>query len=145
MAGDESLSHSYNQSYSRKQIDAVLDKIKRCVEHGKYTISLNENRQENIDFINEYNLTSKKQRQILLEITTDDFCHSLKNKKQGFEHETLYVFTPEVLLKDADGNTVSLYVYTKFNIIETRRGNFTVIISFHKLNRPIQFAFKTQR
>lgn len=99
---------------------------------------------KNIDFINEYNLTTKRQRQILLGIVTDDFCYSLKNKRQGFEHETLYVFAPKVLLQDADDNAVSLYVYTKFNIIETRRGDFTVVISFHKLNRPIQFAFKTQ-
>ena len=132
----------YNQNYTREQIDEVLGKIKYCVENGSYTISLNENRQENIDFINEYNITTKKQRQLLLGITTDDFCHSLKNKRKGFEHETLYVFVPTVVLKDAYNNPVSLNVYTKFNIIETRRGDFTVVISFHKLNRPIKRAFE---
>ena len=46
----------YNQNYTREEIDAVLAKIKACIEKNKYTVSLNENWQENIDFINEYNL-----------------------------------------------------------------------------------------
>ena len=41
----------YNQNYTREEIDAVLTRIKSCVEKNRYTISLNENRQENIDFI----------------------------------------------------------------------------------------------
>lgn len=44
----------YNQNYTREEIDAVLSRIKSCVEKGNYIISQNENRQENIDFINEY-------------------------------------------------------------------------------------------
>lgn len=39
----------YNQNYTRKQIDEILRKIKECVRNNKFTISLNENRQENID------------------------------------------------------------------------------------------------
>ena len=42
----------YNQNYTREEIDAILSKIKSCVEKGHYIISQNENRQENIDFIN---------------------------------------------------------------------------------------------
>lgn len=41
----------YNQNYTREEIDAILAKIKSCVEKNSYTISLNENRQKNIDFI----------------------------------------------------------------------------------------------
>jgi hypothetical protein len=43
----------YNQNYSREEIEDILAKIKACVSVGKYSISLNERRQENIDFINE--------------------------------------------------------------------------------------------
>ncbi|MEG1947167.1 MAG: hypothetical protein RR139_08740 [Lachnospiraceae bacterium] len=39
-----------------------MEKIKSCVGNNKYTIALNENRQENIEFINEYNIRSKKQK-----------------------------------------------------------------------------------
>lgn len=50
----------YNQNYTKEEIDVVLEKIKSCVGNNKYTIALNENRQENIDFINEYNIRSNK-------------------------------------------------------------------------------------
>lgn len=53
----------YNQNYTREQIDAILYKIKDCVVNNKYTIALNENRQENIDFINEYNIRSDNKNQ----------------------------------------------------------------------------------
>ena len=55
--------HSYyNQNYSREEIEDILEKIKACVSIGKYSISLNDKRQENIDFINEYNIRSDKQK-----------------------------------------------------------------------------------
>lgn len=46
------MNSHYNQNYTREEIDTILTKIKSCVEKTRYTISLNENRQENIDFIN---------------------------------------------------------------------------------------------
>lgn len=58
------MNPNYNQNYTREEVDAVLAKIKSCVEKNRYTISLNENRQENIDFINEYNIRSDKQKSI---------------------------------------------------------------------------------
>lgn len=75
----------YKQNYTREQIDAILDKIKDCVHNNKYTIAMNENRQENVNFINEYNIRSDKQKSILLQLQTDDFCHTLQNTKIGFE------------------------------------------------------------
>lgn len=93
----------YNQNYTKEEIDVVLDKIKSCVGNNKYTIALNENRQENIDFINEYNIRSNKQKSILLQLKTEDFCHTLQNTKLGYEYEVLYVFVPQVQLFNADG------------------------------------------
>ncbi len=90
------MNPNYNQNYTRKEVDAVLAKIKSCVEKNRYTISLNENRQENIDFMNEYNIRSDKQKSILMQIETDDFCHSLQNTKIGYEYEVLYVFVPQI-------------------------------------------------
>lgn len=43
----------YNQQYTKEEIHIVLDKIKTCVGNNRYTIAFNENRKENIDFINE--------------------------------------------------------------------------------------------
>ena len=132
----------YNQNYTREEIDAILSKIKSCVEKGHYIISQNENRQENIDFINEYNIRSDQQKNILLQIATDDFCHSLQNTKLGFEHEILSVFVPQVQLFNADGEEEIVDVYTKFNIIDLPKGNRAVVISLHKRNKPIDYLFR---
>ena len=132
----------YNQNYTRAEIDAVLATIKSCVEKNRYTISLNEKRQENIDFINEYNIRSDKQKSILMQIETNDFCHSLQNSKVGYEYEVLYVFVPQVQLFNAEGFEETIDVYTKFNIIDLPSGSRTVVISFHKRNRPIDYLFR---
>lgn len=132
----------YNQNYTREEIDAVLAKIKSCVAKNRYTISLNENRQENIDFIYEYNLRSNKQKSILMQIKTEDFCHSLQNTKIGYEYEVLYVFVPQIQLFNADGEEEIVDVYTKFNVIDLPSGSRTVVISFHKRNKPIRYLFR---
>lgn len=132
----------YNKNYTREQIDAILDKTKDCVVNNKYTIALNENRQENVDFINEYNIRSDKQKSILLQLRTEDFCHTLQNTKIGFEYEALYVFVPQVQLFNADGEEETVDIYTKFNVIDMSNGSRTVVISFHKLNKPIDYLFR---
>lgn len=132
----------YNQNYSREEIEAVLAKIKSCVEKDKYTISQNENRQENIGFINEYNIRSDRQKSILMQIEAEDFCHSLQNTKVGFEYEVLYVFVPQVQLFNADGKEETVDVYTKFNIIDLPSGSKAVVISFHKRKKLIDYLFR---
>ena len=132
----------YNQNYTREQVDAILNKIKDCMVNNKYTIALNENRQENVDFINEYNIRSDKQKSILLQLRTEDFCHTLQNTKIGFEYEVLYIFVPQVQLFNADGEEETVDVYTKFNFIDMSNGSRTVVISFHKLNKPIDYLFR---
>lgn len=132
----------YNQNYTREEIQNVLDKIKTCVSLVKYTISLNEKRQENIEFINEYNIRSDKQKSILMQIEVEDFCHTLQNTKPGYEYEILYVFVPQVELYNADGEEETVDIYTKFNIIDLPKGNRTVVISFHKRNKSIDYLFR---
>jgi hypothetical protein len=132
----------YNQNYSREEIEDILAKIKACVSVGKYSISLNERRQENIDFINEYNIRSDKQKSILMQIEVEDFCHSLQNTNIGYEYEVLYVFVPQVQLFNADGEEETVDVYTKFNVIDLPSGSRAVVISFHKRNKPIDYLFR---
>lgn len=132
----------YNQNYTREEIQNVLDKIKTCVSSGKYTISLNEKRQENIEFINEYNIRSDKQKSILMQIEVENFCHTLQNTKPGYEYEILYVFVPQVELYNADGEEETVDIYTKFNIIDLPKGNRIVVISFHKRNKSIDYLFR---
>ena len=139
------LSVHNNQSsrnYTRKEIEEVLEIIKTCVSSDRYIISLNENRQENIDFINEYNIRSEKQKSILKQIEVDDFCCSVQNNKPGYEHEALYIFVPQVLLYNADGEEEIVDIYTKFNIIDRPDGKRTIVISFRKRNKPIDYLFR---
>lgn len=132
----------HNQDYTRADIDAILDEIHSCVSKGDFYISLKGRRQENHGLIDEYNLRSEKQKSILLQITTDDFCHSLNNTKPGYEHEILYVFIPQVQLYNADGLEETVDVYTKFNIIPRSSGKYTVVVSFHKRNKPADYLFR---
>lgn len=136
------MNQHYNQNYTWEEIDAILAKIKACVEKNRYIISQNEHRQENIDFINEYNIRSDKQKSILMKIEADDFCHSLQNIKIGYEYEVLYVFVPQVPLINADGEEETVDVYTKFNMIDLPSGSRTVVISFHKRNKSIDYLFR---
>ena len=132
----------YNQDYTEEDITKILETIKECIRNNNYTIAMNENRQENINFINEYNIRSDRQKSILLQLQTDDFCYTLKNTKIGYEYEVLYVFVPQVNLFDADGIEATVDIYIKINIIDMSRGNRVAVISFHKPNKPIDYLFR---
>lgn len=119
-----------------------MKKIKDCVNNDKFSIEQNVNRQENIQFIRDYNLYSSKQKKILLSIEVEDFCHSLQNTKIGYEYEVLYVFCPQRTLSDAFGKEELIDIYTKFNIIEYANNKRVVTISFHKRNKPMDYAFR---
>ena len=67
---------------------------------------------------------------------------TVPNTKAGYENEVLYVFVPQVRLFEAVGEGVVEDIYIKINMLDTSRGNRTVVISFHKRNKPIQYAFK---
>ena len=136
------MNPNYNQNYTREDIDNILCIIKKCIECNKYTISLNQNRRENIAFVNDYNIRSDKQKRILLNIKVDDFCHSLQNTNVGYEHEVLYVFVPQVSLFNIDDVEEVVDIYTKFNIIDYGERNRTIVISFHKCNKEIDYAFR---
>ncbi len=136
------MSQHYNQNYTSEQICSVLETIQDCVRENRYIISKNENRQENINFINKYNLTSRKQNEILLQIELEDFCHTLQNTNLGFEHEILYVFCPQVMLFSFSGEEELIDIYTKFNIIDVASVKRVIVISFHRRNKPIDYLFR---
>lgn len=136
------MNPNYNQNYTKEDIENILCIIKECIECNKYTISFNQNRQENIEFVNDYNIRSDKQKRILLNIKVDDFCHSLQNMNAGYEHEVLYVFVPQVSLFNIEDIEEVVDIYTKFNIIDYGDTSRTIVISFHKCNKMIDYAFR---
>lgn len=141
--GVDAVSEHYNQNYTREEVQVILNKIKDCINDNQYIISQNQNRAENVQFINEYRLDDKKKKEILLSIEVDDFCHSLNNTNPGYEHEVLYVFCPQRNLFDIFGEEEFVDIYTKFNIIEYKIDKKRVVtISFHKRNKPIDYLFR---
>ena len=77
-----------------------------------------------------------------MQISIEDFCHTLQNTKIGYENEILYVFVPQVKLFNALGEQEPVDIYTKFNVIERPSGNRTVAVSFHKRNKSIDYLFR---
>lgn len=78
----------------------------------------------------------------MLQLKTEDFCHTLQNTKIGYKYEVLYVFVPQLKLFNPDGVEDTVDVYTKFNVIDMPNGSRTVVISFHKRNKPIDYLFR---
>lgn len=60
--GVDALSEHYNQNYTREEVQVILNKIKDCINDNQYIISQNQNRAENVQFINEYRLDEKKEK-----------------------------------------------------------------------------------
>jgi hypothetical protein len=52
--------------FTPDEIKRYLNDVRRMILEGKYTISLNANRQENIDFIEAYKIDSKKKKRSYL-------------------------------------------------------------------------------
>lgn len=124
------------------EVKDYLDKFKKAVEENKYTIAINKNRQENKDFIYDYRIDTKKEKEILLSLQYDDFCYAVDNEKEEFAHEKLYIFCKCYEL-DYWGTLEKVDIYIKINMIPTRRGDdYAFVVSFHKRNKPIKYLFK---
>lgn len=129
-------------NFTPDEIKEYLDKFKKCVLEGRYSISQNENRQENIYFIEDYKIGTKKEHEILLGLQFDDFCYAVENDNIDFAHEVLYIFCKQHEL-DFWGTLETVDIYIKVNMIETRRGDlFSVVVSFHKRNFEVTYLFR---
>ena len=126
--------------YTKKEFFPVFDTIKKCIKEDRFQIELNENRQENIDFINEFNLRQKRIKEILSDIKIDDFCYATRDIKN--RDVILYVFSPNATVYNCDDVILKIQMYIKFRIIHTTVPETLITISFHKLNERISFAFK---
>lgn len=125
-----------------EDIKEYLGKFRKAVINDKYAIAKNENREENMEFIEDYKIDTKKEKGILLDIQYDDFCYAVNNENEGFEHEILYIFCKCQEL-DLWGTLENIDIYIKMNMMQTRRGDdYVVVVSFHKRNKPIRYLFK---
>ena len=58
---------------TKEEIIEILNKVKACVDKGEFRISLNQNRADNVSFIDEYRLTSEKQKNMIIALNKYDF------------------------------------------------------------------------
>ncbi|RQD69815.1 MAG: hypothetical protein D5S00_05695 [Tindallia sp. MSAO_Bac2] len=116
--------------------------LRKCVLEGRYSIARNENRQENMNFIEDYKINSKREKEILLGLQFDDFCYAVENEKTDYAHEILYVFCKQHEL-DFWGELENVEIYIKVNMIEMRNGDpRAFVVSFHKRNFEIAYLFR---
>jgi len=120
-----------------EDIDKYLKKVKTSIAQEKYSLALN--REKNKKFSEDYNLTTKKIKNILFNLDAKDFCYAVDNEKEEYSHEVLYIF--------CCGKTLSFFgdykdvdIYIKFNLI--KNNDYLYIISFHELEKSITFLFK---
>lgn len=130
------------KDYTEEQIKNLVEIIKDCVRENRYTISLEDNKMENIQFIEEYNINEKKRIDILFNLEYRDFCYGLQNLKEGMEQNYLYVFCVERELYNFEDKKETIDVYLKFNIIYYKSEEYYLLVSLHKRNKPITYVFK---
>lgn len=125
---------------SYKEIQKYITEVQTAVQAGRYRIERNRNRQANIDLYKDYIIDEARSKEILLDLSADDFCKTVQNEHKGFEHELLYIFGKNVSLLQRFGTKEEVVpLYIKFNKLEN---HFTIIISFHKQMYPLKYAFK---
>ena len=125
---------------TKEEVIKILEKVKACVHKGLYRISLNPNRIENETFIDEYRLTTEKQRNMILALDVYDFSKIDIDRNNNIE--ILYFFGKEYELNHRDRGIENIEAYIKFSIKQRTNNDFILFISFHKANYPIQYYFK---
>ena len=130
-------------NFTQEYIKSYLGQLTRLIQTNKYIISRDPvARQENYEFIEDYKIDTVKEKEILLGLEYTDFCYAVDNEKSQFAHEKLYVFCKEHEL-DHWGTPETVHIYIKSNLTKTRKGDdFAIVISFHKLNKPITYLFR---
>ncbi len=130
------------EHYSPDEIKSYLDKFRKCILNKRYVISKNENRQDNIDFIENYKINTKKEQEILLGLQFDDFCYAVENEKKEYEHEVLYIFCKQHQL-DCWGTLENVEIYIKINMVRASSEDvYSIVVSFHKRKLEITYLFK---
>lgn len=137
------MDQTYNQNYTIEEINQVLGVLTKCVkEKNRVILTGSENRDKNTQFILEYQLGTNDIDNILLRLTAEDFCGTLKSEDEKHQGQLLYVFVPEETLNNKNGKSVKVEIYIKFSIEGSKNTPQTVVISLHELEYPITYAFK---
>ena len=124
-------------NYTKEEINEYLENAKDLIKKNKFKIS-DVNREKNVDFIQKYHLSIRKQKEMLLLIETLDFCYAVDDYNTN---EKLYIFSKEYEL-DNWGTYEKINVYIKINVKKLISDEYAIIISFHEREKEIKFLFK---
>ncbi len=130
------------KDYTEEQIKNLVEIIKDCVRENRFTISLEENKMENMQFLEEYNINEKKRIDILFNLDYKNFCYGLQNLKDGIELNDLYVFCIERELYNFEEKKEQVDIYLKFNVVCDKGEEYRLVVSLHKRNKPITYLFR---
>ncbi len=132
-------------NFTVEDIEKYLEEMRNLIKDNRYNIEVNVKREENKDFIEDYNIDTKKEKEILLSLEYTDFCYAVNNTTNDprYSHEVLYIFNKNYkLYKIGEECGENLDIYIKTNKIDTKLGKRIIVISFHKRNKDIQYYFR---
>lgn len=124
-------------NFTKEEIEEYIKQVKQLVQKNKFKIS-DVNREKNINFINKYNLSLKKRKEMILKLDVLDFCYAVDDYKSK---DMLYIFSKEYEL-DNWGTYEKVNVYIKIDIKKISSMEYAIIISFHEREKNIKFLFK---
>ena len=135
---------------SEKEIDAVLQRMRCCIEKENVTFvdpsdSENKERKKNLVFLQKYNVGCKERLNILRTLTTKNFSVELQdvNKVDPSFEKRLYVFGKSTVLeKKHDGKKKKVLIYIKVQFFTLKDStDVALIISFHEAENTLRFKY----
>ena len=121
----------------RGLVEYILDEMMECVEQGNFVVKQTE---KNEEFAFEFSLTTELRRKMLLALKVEDYFNSAESR--NFPGRYVHEFCHKHSLCSMDGNEELVDVYVKFEVEEEDSGKQTVVISLHRPEKEVYYAFK---
>ena len=123
------------KDFTKDKIKYYLSEIKELIDNDCYSIEINASREENLEFLQDYNINTKKEKEILMSLEYTDFCYAVKNKTNNpkYANEILYM---KIKYKYAK----TIFITSEY--IEYLKKDEQIIINTLDELRPILRKFK---
>jgi hypothetical protein len=118
-------------------VEYILEEMMECVEQGNFVIKQTD---KNEEFAFEFSLTTELKSNMLLAIKVEDYFNS--DESRNFPGRYIHEFCPIYNLCNMDGNEEPVDVYVKFEVEEDNTGKQTVIVSLHRAEKEVHYAFE---
>ena len=125
------------QGITKILVSVILENMRECVQESRFYIE--PNRLENDNFIRDFDLSEEDQAEILNGLRVEDYCESEESRR--FSGNYLHIFAPKLTLKNQNQELEELTMYIKFEIRQLKTGEIVAVVSFHRLNFKIFYAF----